>query len=165
MKNRIITTCFCFCFAASAYAQDAQQGANRNTTDNIDASAGYLLPEVSIAEVVQPATLADDESELRADEFDKLDMRLYTVKLEKQIAKNETVIASIKEKLQPQRGKEALKKWKQVTALEVQNEELKRDLSEYLHYGKGSWTLFKEDFNEDMRPLVDDLAKMEQEVQ
>jgi hypothetical protein len=164
MKNLLITTCISFCIAM-CYAQEPKEGANQNAADNPDINSGYLLPEVNVIHEVQPGAIADDEIAARADEFQDLSLRLYAVKLEKAITENETTIASIKEKLKQERGKEAIKKWHAVTVLEIQNEEMKRDLRYYLHYGKGSWSAFQQDFNEDMPLLKEDLARMEQEVQ
>jgi hypothetical protein len=164
MKNQIFTTVLLL-GASVCFAQEAKEGANQNPAVNTELNSGYMLPEVLIAEEVQVSSLADDENAERADEFSELNMRLYAVRLEKEIAKNESIISSVKEKLKAERGKAAIKRWKELTVLEIQNEELKKNLKEYLHYGQGSWKLFQEEINEDLRPLREDLAQLQQEVQ
>ena len=64
-----------------------------------------------------------------------------------------------------ERGKSAVKHWKELSTLEFQNDELRNGLWNYLHFGKGDWNNFKKDFVEDLRPLNDDLARLENEIQ
>jgi hypothetical protein len=163
MKNLIFTIILCLCAGAS-FSQNDEQRANQSSSSNGAINPGYLLPEVTVSEEVQPGSLASDEIAARADNFASLDMRLFTVRIEKQIAKNEEAIVSIKERVQEERGKTAVKHWKQLSTLEIQNEELKKGLWDYLHYGKGDWISFKEDVEEDIGPLSEDLARLENEI-
>ena len=96
MKNQIITISLCLCVAAS-FAQDAGERANQNTPNDCGNNCGYLLPEVTVLEEVIPNILTDDEMDARADDFQKLDMRLFVVRLEKQIAINDKAITAIKD--------------------------------------------------------------------
>jgi hypothetical protein len=125
---------------------------------SIHAGAQNTLPEVTITDEIVLRTLADDVEFVRADEFSKIEFKLYALKAEEAIATNDAEVASIKQILKDKRGKESIKHRRQVTWLEIENAELKDDFWNYLHYGQGNWNLFQHEFNEDLSLISKDLS-------
>jgi len=147
-----------------AFAQNTPTESSKDENSQFDSTRGNLLPEVLITENLQLKSLYNDDNLQRADEFQLLPFKIYAIKTEEQIAKNEKEISFIKSKLKKTRGKSVIKHWHQIASLEVENEELKVDFWNYLHYGIGNWNLFKSDFNEDLEPLAQDIARLQQEI-
>ena len=157
---KVLTTIVFILFLSSpSLAQN-----NPSQPDNSSLKPGNLLPEVLVTSEIELQTLKYDEIADRADDFQKVEFKLYAMKAEKEIAQNEKSISFIKSELKKQRGGKAIQLWHQLTSLDLENQQLKDDLWNYIHYGLGSWREFKEEFNEDIRPLMDDLLKIKNEV-
>jgi hypothetical protein len=129
---------------------------------SIHAGAQNILPEVTVTDEIVLRTLTDDIVFVRADEFSKVEFKLYALKAEEAIATNDAEVASIKEILKNKRGKESIQHRRQVTWLEIENAELKNDFWNYLHYGEGNWNVFQLEFNQDLSLISEDLSKLKE---
>jgi hypothetical protein len=160
MKSPILfTAILCFCLLG-ANAQNLPSDKSKDGFNN----DGNLLPEVIISDEWQIATLQDDDNPERAEEFQNGEFKRYTLRVEQAIAKNENDIAEIKSKLAKARGNTAIKERRRIAWLEIENDQLKTDLWNYLHYGMGNWQVFKEELNEDLQPLAEELASFKNEL-
>ncbi|CAN5399821.1 hypothetical protein BH11BAC1_BH11BAC1_07160 [soil metagenome] len=112
----------------------------------------HLLPEVNITEE-KGLTIEDKTREFPSSNYES-----YMVKAYKAIEENDFVITSIKEKLLTKSGRSARSLKRKLNSLEQENLELKIDFDAYVHYGSDNWRLFRKEFNEDMKPVVQDLA-------
>jgi hypothetical protein len=123
-----------------------------------------LLREVNVTAEITVAMLADDIVADRADDFGELEFRLYALKLEKALAANDTEAASVRTMLKNTRGPASIKFRREVTVFEIENEQLKDELWNYLHYGKGDWVLFRREFNEVLEEFARDLNMLKEDV-
>jgi hypothetical protein len=159
MKNQILfITLLCVCIGVNA------QTPSNSKNENEGLQNAVLLPEVVITDELGLNSLADDDNAERAEGFQSADFQKYVSKIERAIIRNDNNISSIKMKLLNERGEEAVKGWRKITSLEIENYELKRELLDYLHYGKGNWNLFKKEMNEDLRPLAEELEVLNNEL-
>jgi hypothetical protein len=133
-------------------------------TDPLKPERGNLLPEVLITGEIQLKILLGDENSNRAEEFNSLQFKLYASKTEALIEKNDNDIAQIKQALKNKRGRQAIKYWKEITRLEIENEQLKTDFWNYLHYGLGDCLIFQNEFTQDLQPLAQDLTQLHLEL-
>src|SRR5690242_3249079 len=138
---KVLTTIIFFLFLLSpSFAQN-----NSFQPDNSNFKPGNLLPEVLVTSEIELQTLKDDEVADRADDFQKVEFKLYARNVEGAISQNEKNISVIKSELKKQRGRRAIELWHKLTSLEIENQQLKDDLWNYLHYGLGSWVEFREE--------------------
>jgi hypothetical protein len=153
----LTTTFFFLYFLYPSFAQTI-------SPDNSHLNSGNVLPEVIVTGEIELQTLKEAAVSDRAEDYQRVEFKLYALKAEEEIAQNENSIILIKSELKKQRGKRAIRLWHQLTALEIENQQLKDNLWNYLHYGLGNWNEFKEEFNEDIRPLKDDLLRIKDDV-
>jgi hypothetical protein len=164
MKKLIILTVLSPLYLAIVFAQDVPNENKKMGPFQDSLSTGYLLPEVNFSSELLLKILYDDEVADRAEEFGAFDFRMYIIKTGQAIEKNDSDIAFIKSKIKMERGKTAEKHWKEITTLDIQNEQLKTEIWNYMHYGIGNWDNFKSETNEDLTALVNDLGAMKQQL-
>lgn len=114
---------------------------NENALNHI-----HLLPEATITG--ERITKSDSTN-------DNLEVYLREAYLD--LEENDYMIEVIKEKLLSFGSNSNKLLFKQLANLESENQELKADFDLYVHFGKGNWRLFKNQFNADLKPLKDDL--------
>ncbi len=113
----------------------------------------HMLPEVTIA-----GEGTEKRREAKA-------YKTYMEKLCKEIDKNDNDIEFIKEKLWVKTRKEATKYRKRLNSLESENSELKIDFDIFVHFGtQDEWQLFRSEVNADLKPLMQDIAKLKGEL-
>lgn len=129
----------------------------RNETDFIGNPKAlnhiHMLPEVTVS---------------AEGNVNKSELQIYTDYMEnlyKQIEKNDYEISLIKEKLWVKSRKDATKYRKKLNSLERENADMKIDFDTFIHFGSVSnWQLLREEMNQDLQPLAQDIAMMKKEV-
>jgi hypothetical protein len=123
-----------------------------------------ILPEVTIADNLLFNDLLDSTIAERADDFFQNSFIVYALRSRTQILSNERIILQMKDKLALSTDASSKKLVRQINSLEKENLELKNDLIRFLHLGKGSWKNFSNEFSEDLKPLVQDIAELQSKV-
>jgi len=152
--KKIILMFICYMYALSLSAQKSAISA----TDTAK-TGGYNLPEVKIQDS-QSKTSAKQETPFNT-AFYK-----YVTQVKEKISGNDGIFAMLKVNSlsykEPLTKK--LKKYRRIVAsLEEVNNELKADLEYYIKYGTGNWLKFKEEFNEDLTFLDQNLKEINHE--
>ena len=163
MKNLAIFILFSLCFTTT-FAQVVPGKDEKNNGSSDTVLAGNVLPEAFITDEYFIRTLEGDENPARAEDFQATQFKAYAIKAEKEIAENEKNIVLIRQQLKKERGRKAIKHWRELAVLEIENEQLKDELWTYLHYGAGDWIQFCKEFNDELRPLAQDLVRLKEEL-
>jgi hypothetical protein len=140
-------------------------GADNNASEELKSELNDIqsLPEVTVEEKLF-SDLLDSTIAERADDFLQSSFIAYALKSRNQILSNEKTILEMKDKLALAPSESSKKIERQIYSLEQENLELKNDLIQFLHLGKGSWKNFSEEFNDDMKPLMQDIADLQADI-
>ena len=84
----------------------------------------------------------------------------YMKRVYNTIQENDYEISILKEKIIAAESQNSKKMVRKIKSLEKENMELKIEFDNYIHYGTGSWFTFRDEFNEELKPLMKDLAML-----
>lgn len=140
MKATLLLLACLACMAVSAQHQKINKGT-------------YSIPGMSFAAVMQ----AKYDTTLAA----------YLNQAREEIAGNNKRITSLLAKLLNVKDAEGKNKERIVTRLvksieilQVYNQELRKELNEFIEFGEGDWRLFRREFNRDLAEINRDLAEL-----